>query len=691
MLLPFHDYPFTDFHELNTSWMLEKIKEINTKVDNFITLNSLVFADPLQWDITTNYATNTIVVDENGDAYLSVKPVPAGVLLSNTEYWVEVFNFSEYVEKANKNLTDHYEKNVDRATANYAVGDWLIWNDVLYKVTQAISEGAALVVDTNIEHFTVEVFLSDFVTHINETVLQYKNDIDASESAYRDQLAGDIANTTATLQAELDAAIAAVTVDSEVIDARVGENSHTYTTLGQAIRSQVADIDSSLDLNFKQLLHDTNKATVTDGGVTFTYNANGTYTVSGTQSGNAYVELTDTGIMPDGFEAGGYYFIKFASGYTDVKFDICINGSVYDVLFDSNMLAIPAGTTSIYFRLRTTDASGVNETVTLPQISTLKNLNGVYVIPPEWYFETSTSSSINSALLRGNVQLTAGTYTITKSIIMQSNKTLRGVGNATVISNNGALNAITCTAGGEHVEDLMLDGGLTARPADYEPATDYRGININTDVYGMLPTVVKNVTVKGFAKDGILVDNRGYLALCSLQADNVTCMFNGSGITFAEKGEYGNVVNCVCIDNYFGCVDNGGNNKISNCGFDKNDTGLISAYVYNNAHSDVVGCSFNHNSNRGVTVSGITGPLTFTGCQFYGNTNYHILVIDSIGIIMTACLLKGGNMYFEGGSNAGVYLINGCIAETAPTISTGVSPDLKIVNSYNADGTPITA
>lgn len=241
MQLPFHNYPYTDFHELNLEWMLKKIKEINTKVDNFITLNSLVFADPLQWDITTSYATNTIVIDENGDAYLSVKPVPDGVLLSNTEYWIEVFNFSEYVEKANKNLTDHYEKNVDRATANYVAGDWIVWNDVLYKVTADINEGAALVVDTNLEHFTVEDFLKDFITTVNGTILQYKNDIDASEIAYRNQLAQDVSDTTASLQAQLNTAIAGVTVDSEVINARVGADGIAYSTLGDAIRTQVGN------------------------------------------------------------------------------------------------------------------------------------------------------------------------------------------------------------------------------------------------------------------------------------------------------------------------------------------------------------------------------------------------------------------------------------------------------------------
>ena len=274
MSLPWNKYPYTDFHQLNDSWVIESIKALGERLENFITLNSLVFADPLQWDITKNYAVNTIVIDENGDAYLSTKPVPAGVLLSNSEYWVEVFNFTAYVEKANKNLTDHYEKNVNRATANYSTGDWLVWDDVLYKVTQNVAEGAALEIGVNVEHFTVEDFLKDFITTVNATILQYKNDIDASELAYRNQLAGDIATTTQSLQAQLDAAISAVTVDSEVINARVGYLGNTYNTLGDAVRGQVGDIHT------KQL-HDAPFGTTDYGDHTYIKWSDGSVTTSG--------------------------------------------------------------------------------------------------------------------------------------------------------------------------------------------------------------------------------------------------------------------------------------------------------------------------------------------------------------------------------------------------------------------------
>lgn len=253
-----HKYPFTDFHELNLDWCITAILAMQKYMEDFTAGNKLVFADPLQHDLTKTYSKNTIVIGANGNAYLSLQPVPVGVALTNTEYWLMVFDFTDYSERANKNFTDNYFENIDRSPVSLSVDDWIVLDDILYKVISAISPDDLFEVGVNIVHFTIEQFLKDFVTYVNNTLnnysltiqqykndidaseLQYKNEIDASELAYRNQLAHDIADTTASLQAQLDAAIAGVTVDSEVINARVGDglDALTYPILGDAIRSQ---------------------------------------------------------------------------------------------------------------------------------------------------------------------------------------------------------------------------------------------------------------------------------------------------------------------------------------------------------------------------------------------------------------------------------------------------------------------
>ena len=240
-------YPYTDFHEMNLDFLIKSMKELEQAFKDFTASNSLIFADPIYHDMTTTYAKNTIVIDAEGNAYISKQNVPSGVQLGNTDYWMLVFDFEGYVERANKNFTVNYFSNVTRSDRALEVGDWLVLDDVLYKVTTDIPVDGEFIIGTNIVHFTVEQFLKDFTTSIVNIVNQYKDDIDASELAYRQQLARDIANTTTSLQAQLNLAISGVTVDSEVINARLGFDGVTYSTLGDAIRTQFENRKAALD------------------------------------------------------------------------------------------------------------------------------------------------------------------------------------------------------------------------------------------------------------------------------------------------------------------------------------------------------------------------------------------------------------------------------------------------------------
>ena len=238
----FDHFPYTNVHELNLDWVLSMMKALEAEWEAFTAGNSLTFADPLQHDISKTYAKNTIVIDGAGNAYVSLQPVPVGIALGNQDYWLMVFDYEAFIEKVNKNFTANYYRGSYRATSAMAIGDWLTVDDILCKATAAIAVDDALEFGVNIEHFTLEDFIKAFMTSANQMIQQYKNDIDASELAYRNQLAQDIANTTASLQAQLDAAISGVTVDSEVINARVGYDSTTYPTLHDATVGQIEHV-----------------------------------------------------------------------------------------------------------------------------------------------------------------------------------------------------------------------------------------------------------------------------------------------------------------------------------------------------------------------------------------------------------------------------------------------------------------
>lgn len=87
-------YPYTDFHELNLDWILKAIRELGIKMDEFEAVNKITFSGA--WDITSQYPAWT-VVDDNNIGYISVQPVPAGILLNNTDYWRVITDYSSQI------------------------------------------------------------------------------------------------------------------------------------------------------------------------------------------------------------------------------------------------------------------------------------------------------------------------------------------------------------------------------------------------------------------------------------------------------------------------------------------------------------------------------------------------------------------------------------------------------------------
>lgn len=134
-------WPYTNFHELNLDWILETLKKQDAALADFISLNSITYADPLQWDITRQYPKNQVVLDTNGDGYLSVQPVPVGVEIDNTDYWTKIGNFSELWSTVKLAITAADEGLKTTASADRASGD-LVWlNNTLYVCTTAITRG----------------------------------------------------------------------------------------------------------------------------------------------------------------------------------------------------------------------------------------------------------------------------------------------------------------------------------------------------------------------------------------------------------------------------------------------------------------------------------------------------------------------------------------------------------------------
>lgn len=85
-----YEYPYTDPSRANADWILNRIRELTSTIDNFVNVEKIDYADPILWNITTQYKKNIVVLTDNGTAYLSRKPVPGGILIGNTEYWLKL-------------------------------------------------------------------------------------------------------------------------------------------------------------------------------------------------------------------------------------------------------------------------------------------------------------------------------------------------------------------------------------------------------------------------------------------------------------------------------------------------------------------------------------------------------------------------------------------------------------------------
>lgn len=77
-------YPYSSMHELNLDWILQLMQELHADWDEFTALNKITIAGA--WDITKQYQAWSIVSDNN-IGYISLKTVPAGIAINNTDYW----------------------------------------------------------------------------------------------------------------------------------------------------------------------------------------------------------------------------------------------------------------------------------------------------------------------------------------------------------------------------------------------------------------------------------------------------------------------------------------------------------------------------------------------------------------------------------------------------------------------------
>lgn len=230
-----------------------------------------------------------------------------------------------------------------------------------------------------------------------------------------------------------------------------------------------------------------------------------------------------------------------------------------------------------------------------------------------------TEASKNNKTIRFN----DGEYIFSSTIKVPSNVSL--VGNTKTVFKPASTSLTTLmsmdASDNVFLSHLILDGGLTARPAA-------EGTQVGLSMSKVRRVNIENVEFKGWSKQGFfsgttssfgnVADGKFFL---QLQVTNCRFYFNYCGMYLDYRAEYNQFLNCVWGENYIGTINCGGNNAYVSCQWNANTTGFkMENSGSNPAHGGCNGCTFNHNYSNAIEIDKCVNGWTFEGCQvFYGS------------------------------------------------------------------------
>lgn len=244
----FETFPYANFHEMNMDWILHELKQLETEITNFVAINSVKYANPIIWDITSQYETNTVVLDNSGNAYLSVQPVPAGVSLDRTNYWTKIGNFSALWDSVRSAITPYDEQHNTTASVDHKAGDWVWLENDLLLITKNIVAGDKYVDGSNCKktnvHDLFDALGDSIANEVNTISSKLQDEITARENG--DKALDTKIATETTAREEADAAL----------EAKIGSgtihviNVRDFGAVGDAVHDDTAAFQAAIE-NFQ--------------------------------------------------------------------------------------------------------------------------------------------------------------------------------------------------------------------------------------------------------------------------------------------------------------------------------------------------------------------------------------------------------------------------------------------------------
>ena len=204
--------------------------------------------------------------------------------------------------------------------------------------------------------------------------------------------------------------------------------------------------------------------------------------------------------------------------------------------------------------------------------------------------------------------------------------------------------------------------------------------------------MINECFISGYNGGGITCRDTGYSAMASMVVSDCHITNCGAGINISHYSEYHKFTNILCGKNRYGCINNGGNNMFSNCGFTGNIEGFLMDNTDkkspNNSHGSAVCCTFNHsdsNNGVGIRILGCESGYVFSGCQIFFSkiiceNSDGILVSDSNFGRMTDISVKGG----------GLHMFTNCMFQYHSEVTVENNDNVKFINCFTRrDGEPV--